>query len=123
MGEGVLKYLKMLKGYADVEMLTLKDESGVLKAVGESFCIVLDELGEEFSSVEFGQWIGKRKDVGDHLVFVIGGAYGLPEEVKARADLLLSLSKMTFTHQMVRIFLLEQIYRGLSIVYGKEYHN
>jgi 23S rRNA (pseudouridine1915-N3)-methyltransferase len=57
------------------------------------------------------------------LVLVVGGAYGLSESVKKRGDLLLSLSSMTFTHQMVRLFLLEQIYRGLTILRNEPYHN
>jgi len=75
-----------------------------------------------FTSIEFSELLGKANDSGENIVFVIGGAYGLSEGLKRSAKVLLSLSKMTFTHQMIRFFLLEQIYRGFCILKGKEYH-
>lgn len=140
--EGTAEFLKRLRGFADVEILTLKEilasktftkehameEEGIeiLAKIGENpddFIIVLDEHGKEFSSVDFSKMIGENKNRGGSLTFVIGGPYGLSAEVKKRASLLFSLSKLTFTHQMIRLFLLEQIYRGFCILSGKEYHN
>jgi len=88
-----------------------------------SFVVVLDEKGKEFDSVSFSKIIGTAKDRGERVVFIIGGAFGLSENLKANCNLLLSLSKMTFTHQMIRLFLLEQIYRSFCISTGKEYHH
>lgn len=87
-----------------------------------AFVVVLDEKGKGMSSVGFSEVLGRMKDEGRTLVFVIGGAFGLSEGLKKEADLLLSMSEMTFTHQMIRVFLLEQIYRGFCILSGKEYH-
>jgi 23S rRNA (pseudouridine1915-N3)-methyltransferase len=87
-----------------------------------SLVVVLDEKGKEFTSVEFSKVLSSAKDRGETLVFVIGGPFGLSENLKRNAGVLLSLSKMTFTHQMIRLFLLEQIYRGFCILSGKEYH-
>jgi len=87
------------------------------------FVVALDETGREKSSAEFAEFLKGFEDRGEAVIFVIGGPYGLSKEVKERADLTLSLSRMTFTHQMVRLFLLEQIYRGICIIHGKEYHN
>lgn len=88
----------------------------------DALVIVLDEKGKQMNSVEFSEMIGRSKDKGETLVFVIGGAFGLSDGLKREASLLLSLSKMTFTHQMIRPFLLEQIYRGFCILNGREYH-
>ncbi len=88
----------------------------------DAFVVVLDEKGKELSSIEFSGILERAKDMGQTLVFVIGGAFGLSSNLKGSANLLLSMSKMTFTHQMIRPFLLEQIYRGFCILSGKEYH-
>lgn len=87
-----------------------------------SFVVVLDEKGKELDSVGFSKVIGNAKDKGERLVFIIGGAFGISENLKANCNLLLAMSKMTFTHQMIRLFLLEQIYRSFCILTGKEYH-
>ncbi len=139
MEEGLREYLKRLKPFASLEITTLKEvspsktfpvsrcieEEGrqILKNVSEdAYVIALDEKGKEFGSVDFAGLLKGKFDVGTRIVFVIGGAFGLLGEVKERADLILSMSKMTFTHQMVRLFLLEQIYRSVCIIRGKEYH-
>jgi 23S rRNA (pseudouridine1915-N3)-methyltransferase len=83
----------------------------------------LDELGEQMDSPGLAAFIGKHRDSGTgDLVFVIGGAYGFSEEFRRRGRLL-SLSKLTFTHQMVRVFLLEQIYRAFTILNNEPYHH
>jgi 23S rRNA (pseudouridine1915-N3)-methyltransferase len=138
--EGVEEYLKRLQGFADVEIVTLKEipasktfkieksveeEGGQImkQLAGDDFVIVLDEKGKEPTSKEFAKFIDDKKNRGINLVFIIGGPYGLFENVKKRANSILSLSKLTFTHQMIRPFLLEQIYRAFAIISGKDYHH
>ena len=87
-----------------------------------AFVVVLDEKGKELGSIEFSKVLSDAKDKGMRLTFIIGGAFGLSENLKKNCNLLLSMSRMTFTHQMIRLFLLEQIYRGFCILTGKEYH-
>ena len=96
----------------------------ILKALKDSDdLILLDERGKEFRSVEFADWLQKKFQNGRDLVFVIGGAYGFSQEVYARAGGMISLSKMTFSHQMVRTIFVEQLYRALTILKGESYHH
>ena len=86
--------------------------------------MLLDERGKSFSSREFASFLeGKMLQSERRLVFVIGGPYGFSPEVYARANEQLSLSKMTFSHQMVRLFITEQIYRAMTILRGEPYHH
>ena len=86
--------------------------------------VLLDEHGQERRSVEFADWLQKRMNSGvRRLVFVIGGPYGFSEAVYNRADELISLSKMTFSHQIVRAIFTEQLYRGFSIIRNEPYHH
>ena len=101
-----------------------KEGEGILKRIkNEDTVVLLDELGSEYTSVGFSRFLSKEKDRGAKLVFVIGGAYGVSEGVKKRANFILSLSKMTFPHQLVRVFFLEQIYRAFTIMKGMKYHH
>lgn len=86
--------------------------------------VLLDEKGKEYRSVEFAAYLNKQL-VGSvqHLVFVVGGPYGFDELLYQRANGKLSLSKLTFSHQMVRLFFVEQLYRGFSILKGEPYHH
>jgi 23S rRNA (pseudouridine1915-N3)-methyltransferase len=94
------------------------------KIPATAFTVVLDERGETLSSEGVAALLGRHMVQGTpEVALVIGGPYGLSEAVRGRADLLLSLSPMTFTHQMARLFLLEQIYRGLTILRNEPYHN
>lgn len=97
----------------------------ILALVTESdYVVLLDERGKEFRSVAFAEWIGKRMGSGlKRLVFVIGGPYGFSEEVYARANQLVSLSQMTFSHQIVRAIFAEQIYRAFTILNNEPYHH
>ena len=102
----------------------LDEGEQILKSVKDGeVLVVLDEVGRQMDSKKFAGFVEGYKNQGVSLTFVIGGPFGLSPAVKARADILLSFSKMTFTHQMIRIFLLEQIYRAFSIISGKEYHH
>ena len=85
---------------------------------------LLDERGEEYRSVEFALWLQKRLNSGvKRLVLVISGPYGFSDEVYRRADAKLSLSRMTFSHQMVRLIFVEQLYRAMTILNGGPYHH
>jgi len=85
--------------------------------------ILLDEHGQEMRSVEFARWIEKKQQAARRLLFVIGGPYGFSPSVYQRADEQISLSKMTFSHQMVRLVFTEQLYRGCTIIRGEPYHH
>ncbi len=86
--------------------------------------VLLDEKGKEYTSVAFAQQLQKSMNSGIRtLMFVIGGAYGFDPAVYAKAHAQLSLSQMTFNHQMVRLFFVEQLYRAMTILRGEKYHN
>ena len=86
--------------------------------------ILLDEKGQQFTSVDFSTFLEKKQQTGyRNIVFVVGGAYGFSDRIYNRANSLISLSKMTFSHQMVRVFFLEQLYRAMTIQKGEPYHH
>ncbi|MDO5036474.1 MAG: 23S rRNA (pseudouridine(1915)-N(3))-methyltransferase RlmH [Porphyromonas sp.] len=119
-----LPALKQAKGFTPAEQKRREGEI-ILKRINDSDEIVLlDERGSELTSAEFATWIDQKLiRVPRKLVFVVGGAYGFSEEVYQTASQRLSLSKMTFNHQMVRPFLVEQVYRAFTILRGHPYHN
>lgn len=85
--------------------------------------ILLDERGREYRSVEFADFLQKKMSSGRDVVFVVGGPYGFSQNVYDRANGKISLSQMTFSHQMVRLFFVEQIYRAMTILRGEPYHH
>lgn len=85
--------------------------------------ILLDEHGKEYRSIEFADYLQKRMSSGRDVVFVVGGPYGFADAVYQRANGKISLSKMTFSHQMVRLFFVEQLYRAMTILRGEPYHH
>ena len=88
------------------------------------YVVLLDENGREFTSVEFANYLQQKQSVAARrLVFVVGGPYGFAPEIYALAKEKISLSRMTFSHQMVRLFFVEQLYRGLTILRGEPYHH
>ncbi len=97
----------------------------ILKQLNDGdYVTLLDEKGEEFRSVEFAEWVRKRMNSGlKRLVLIIGGPYGFSDEVYKRADAKLSLSRMTFSHQIVRAIFAEQIYRAFTILNNEPYHH
>ena len=96
----------------------------ILRAVPQSAeLILLDEHGREYRSMEFAQVMQKKMSSGRDIFFVIGGPYGFSQSVYDRANGKISLSQMTFSHQMVRLFLIEQIYRAMTILRGEPYHH
>ena len=123
----VLDEIPELKNVSSLTRDQIKDKEGNLimrrlKSADE--VILLDEHGREFRSVEFASFIGERISKSSRdLVFLIGGAYGFSQEVYRRADGKISLSKMTFSHQMVRTIFAEQLYRAFTILRGEPYHH
>lgn len=96
----------------------------ILRTINSSTDLVLlDEHGKEFRSIEFADYVQKRMSSGRDVVFVVGGPYGFSQAVYERANGKISLSKMTFSHQMVRLFFVEQIYRAMTILRGEPYHH
>lgn len=96
----------------------------ILRTINSSTDLVLlDEHGKEFRSIEFADYVQKRMSSGRDVVFVVGGPYGFSQAVYERANGEISLSKMTFSHQMVRLFFVEQIYRAMTILRGEPYHH
>ncbi len=138
--EGIGIYLDRLKHYAKVEYLELPDvpNKGLLPEAlkqkegelilkhlkADDLLFLLDEKGEEFSSREFALLLQKRMNSGlKQMVLVIGGAFGFSKEVYQRAEGKISFSRMTFSHEMIRLLLTEQLYRGFSILKGEGYHH
>ena len=121
-----LKEIPELKNAGALSEAQIKEKEGalILKAAGSSEIILLDEHGREFRSVEFADELRKRLNRGGRdLVYVVGGAYGFSDEVYAAASSSISLSKMTFSHQMVRTIFAEQLYRAFTIMKGEPYHH
>lgn len=101
-----------------------KEGEAILKLLQPSDTVVLlDERGTEYRSIEMAAWLEKRQATARRLVFVIGGPYGFSQAVYDRADTMQSLSRMTFSHQMVRLVFVEQLYRACTIIKGEPYHH
>ena len=138
--DGIDKYLGFLKHFADTEIRELKEEKiydlkeapvirkkeaeRIFKALpAGSYLVSLDERGAEFTSHEFAAFMNGSLESGvREMVFVLGGAMGLDEEVIARSNKSIALSRWTLTHEMARLVLLEQLYRAFTIIKGKTYH-
>lgn len=139
--EGIDKYLNRLKHYIGFNMIVIpevkntknlseaqqKSREGelILKHIGNpDTVILLDEKGKKYTSVLFANYLNKQM-IGSvhHMIFVVGGPYGFDESIYKRANGSISLSDMTFSHQMVRLFFVEQLYRAFSILKGEPYHH
>ena len=120
----IIPHIKKSKK-SSVELQKVEEGKEILSKVSKSdFIVLLDEKGRSFSSKEFSKSLEKKMVSGvSSIVFVIGGPYGFSDEVYQIANEKLSLSKMTFSHQMVRLFFVEQLYRGFSILRGEKYHH
>ena len=139
--EGIDEYIKRLKHYIPYSITVLPDIKNtkklteeqqkeaegklMLDALKPGDCLVLlDERGKEFTSVAFADYLQRKMNAGlRRLVFVIGGPYGFSQSVYDRADEKISLSKMTFSHEMIRLFFTEQIYKAMTIQRGEPYHH
>lgn len=139
------EYVKRLSKYCKLEIITLKDEklpntlndsnchivkekeSSLILAklnTPNSYTFVLDERGTEYSSIELSNKIDKVMTLGNSTInFVIGGSLGLSETVKSKGNELISFSRLTFPHQLIRMFLLEQIFRSFKIIHNETYHH
>ena len=116
---------KIKGGSMSSSALKQKEGEAILKTIGSAdYLLLLDEKGKQMTSRDFAAWM-QAHYVNDHrmLVLVIGGAYGFSEEVYSRCDLMLSLSAMTFNHELALLVLLEQVYRAGTIMNGHPYHN
>lgn len=141
LSEGIADYLKRLKRYVSYEITELpdvknagriseaeqKEAEGTLllgKLTPSDYVMLLDERGKEYTSVGFSEKLGSILASGKkRLVMIIGGPYGFSKAVYDRCNEMLSLSKMTFNHEMVRLFLTEQTYRAMTIMRGEPYHH
>jgi 23S rRNA (pseudouridine1915-N3)-methyltransferase len=115
--------VKNPKNFSKEEIKRKEAISILSKLSPNDFLVLLDENGKEFSSVELANWIEKRNLLPQNIVFVIGGAYGFDDSLYERMNMKLALSKMTFSHQMVRVIFLEQLYRAFTITKGEPYHH
>ena len=138
--EGIDKYLKRLKHYVSFELIIINDvkvgkksnvvlqkeleEKEILSKVNTNdYLILLDEKGGGYNSVGFSNFLQKRMNSGNDIVFVIGGPFGFSDRMYDRANAKVGLSKLTFSHQMVRLFFVEQLYRAFTILKGEKYHH
>lgn len=112
-------------GKLSPEQLMQREGEAILQRLDPAdHLVLLDEHGKSFTSEQFAQWIDRRLQLSARrLVFQVGGAYGFAPEVHQRAQAKLALSAMTFSHQMVRLFFLEQLYRAMTILRNEPYHN
>ena len=140
--DGINEYLKRISAYSNIEIIEVNDtkvkdnpnnseiekaknEEGerVLKLLKNDYLIGLDMNKLEYTSEEFAEFINKKMvEAGSNISFVIGGSYGLSDALKKRCNTSVSLSKLTFLHQMTRLILLEQIYRAFKILNNEIYH-
>lgn len=122
-----LEIIPDLKNTKSLSEQLQKEKEGELilkKTIPSDDLILLDERGKSYSSMDFSQFIQKKMNSGlKQLIFVIGGPYGFSDSVYARSNGKVSLSKMTFSHQMIRPFFIEQIYRAFTILRGEPYHH
>ena len=132
---GVAEYAKRLQHYAKTELKELPEAQGsgekarseegaaLLAKLGpREVLIALDERGKELSTLELAAWLGKQQQGGQDLRFVIGGDEGLCEAVRAKAGLVLCLSRFTLPHRLARLVLMEQLYRVFTVLRGEAYH-
>jgi 23S rRNA (pseudouridine1915-N3)-methyltransferase len=120
----VIPDIKNVKNLSESEQKMKEGQLILSKLTPTDQLILLDENGKEFNSVGFSDFLQKKMNSGiKTLVFVIGGPYGFSEEVYQKAQGKVALSQMTFSHQMVRLFVIEQIYRGFTILNNEPYHH
>jgi 23S rRNA (pseudouridine1915-N3)-methyltransferase len=141
LAEGLTNYEERIRRYLSFETITLPDIRKTRNMPGEEqkakegaqmlrifreddFIVILDDKGREFSTMEFSSWLERSLMIQKkRILFVIGGPWGFTDEIRRKADLTLSLSRMTFSHQMVRLLFLEQLYRAFTVIRGEPYHH
>lgn len=122
-GVTVIPELRNTKNLSEEQQKQLEGELILKQLQGQDTVVLLDEHGKELRSVELARWLTVKQNTARRLVFVIGGPYGFSEAVYKRANEQLSLSKLTFSHQMVRLIFTEQLYRACTIIKGEPYHH
>jgi 23S rRNA (pseudouridine1915-N3)-methyltransferase len=139
--DGVEIYYSRIRKYSGFDIITIpdikntrnmpgqeqktKEGNKILQSISkDDYVVLLDERGKELRTAEFAEWLEKKITASvKRIVFVIGGAWGFSEEVYSRANFTLSLSKMTFPHQLVRLLFTEQLYRAFTVIKGEPYHH
>lgn len=138
--EGIDKYFGRLKHYISFELVVINDiKTGTKQNVAtqkekegklilnhvsaNDMLVLLDENGKNYNSIEFSEFIQKKMNASSDVVFVVGGPFGFSDAVYNRTNDKIALSKMTFSHQMVRLFFIEQLYRAFTILRGEKYHH
>jgi len=120
----LLLILKMQKKISEIQQKEKEGELILSKLQKTDHLILLDEKGQHFTSIEFSKYLQKKMNMGlKRLVLVVGGPYGFSEAVYKKSIGKIALSKMTFSHQMIRLFIVEQLYRGFSILKNEPYHH
>jgi 23S rRNA (pseudouridine1915-N3)-methyltransferase len=120
----IINDIKNAKNLSELQQKEKEGELILNKISNTDVLVLLDDKGKQFSSIEFSKYLQKKMNAGiKQLVFVIGGPYGFSEAIYKKAKEQLSLSKMTFSHQMIRLFIVEQIYRGYTILRNEPYHH
>jgi 23S rRNA (pseudouridine1915-N3)-methyltransferase len=139
--EGIAIYEKRLRNYLNLQIVVFQDiknaksltadllkqkecEQQLAKLLKDDFVVLLDERGKHWTSIEFAGFMEQKMQQSvKRIIFVVGGAFGFSEAMYERANQQVSLSKMTFSHQMIRLFFVEQLYRAMTITRGEPYHN
>ena len=119
----VLPDIKNAKSLSEEQLKTAEGEALLSRLTPAMDVILLDEHGKEFRSIEYADWLQKKMGAGRDLMLIIGGAYGFSQAVYDRANGKISLSQMTFSHQMIRLMAIEQIYRAMTILRNEPYHH
>ena len=119
----VIPELKNTKALTEEQQKEREGDLILQKLQSSDTVVLLDEHGKELRSIEFADWLQRKQNTTRRLIFIIGGPYGFSKAVYERANERLSLSKMTFSHQMVRLIFCEQIYRACTIIKGEPYHH
>ena len=116
--------LKKTKNLSQKEQKNLEEKNILSRIQSNDYLVLLDDKGKQYTSVTFAQFIEKKTHIiSKRIIFLIGGPYGFSDEVYNRANEKISLSKMTFTHQMVRLVFIEQLYRAMTILNNEPYHH
>jgi len=139
--EGMTVFEERLRKYSAFEVLTVPDIRNTRNMTAQEqmvkegeqilrffrpddYMVILDRKGKEFSTLEFSSWLEKTFMLQKkRIIFVIGGAWGFSDEIRKKADMILSLSQLTFSHQIVRLLFLEQLYRAFTVIKGEPYHH
>lgn len=120
----IIPELRIRKNLSEEEQKTKEGEEILKRIQPSDELVLLDEKGTDYTSMEFADWLQKQMNSGKRqVVFVVGGPFGFSEEIYRRSDQKIALSKMTFSHEMIRPFFVEQVYRGFTILRNEAYHH